>query len=96
MKAWVKGDNAVAAKVDPAVGAALAVSVNVLVRFNVHTMLGLSAADLLATLLDIAFVVLTARSIQIRITKNRSDAANNPPPSENPPPAEDPPKDEAA
>lgn len=90
MKAWVKGDNAVAAKIDPTVGAALAAIVEVLVRFDVHTKLGLSPADLLAILVDIAFVLLTLRSIQLHVTKKKAAAANEPPP------AEDPPKDEAA
>ena len=94
MKAWAKGDQAVAAKVDPTIATIVAAIANILVRFNLHDKLGMSPEDLLTTLLDFAFILLMARSIQINLSKANRKPAPAPAPAD--PPSSDPPSDVAA
>jgi hypothetical protein len=86
MMMWVKGNKTSAAKLDPTIGALVAAVVEILIRFDLHTRMGISAEDMMATLLDIAFVALTIRAIQINIRKNPPAD----PPAEPAPPANDP------
>lgn len=83
MMKWVKGSQTTASQVDPALGAAIAAVVEILIRFDLHTKLGLTPEDLLTTLLDIAFVVLTVRSIQM--FSKKAPAAPALPPVADPP-----------
>lgn len=82
MMKWIKGEHANAAKVDPAVATALAIVVEVIIRFDLHTKMGISPEVLLMTLLDIAAVAMILRSIQTNSRKKpEAPAANDTPPT---------------
>lgn len=75
MKQWVTGNDTTAARVDPTVGAIVALVVDIIVRLNIHTQFGVDEATLLQVGLDVAFLVLVVRSIQLNVKKRQRVAA---------------------
>ena len=82
MKQWVTGNDTTAARVDPTVGAIVALMVDIIVRLNIHTQFGVDEATLLQVGLDVAFLVLVVRSIQLNVKKRQRVAAPAEPESE--------------
>lgn len=91
MMKWIKGDHHSAAKIDPAFATVITIVAQILIRFDLHTKLGLSPDLLLTTLLDIATVALIIRSIQTNVTKKppATPAVNDEPPAPPAPPVPD-------
>lgn len=71
MKAWVKGDQSLASRVDPTIGAIVAAVVDIFVSFDLHTKLGMGEDQLLQIGLHIAVLVLALRSLQLNAKGRR-------------------------